>query len=111
MKKPMESQQIINEIVQEFLDSHNGETRTSEEWRILAANEGLYEEDIDELITYLDGRQTIKKGWMEPTNLLVIDYQRYWLTDVEMERVRQIQNTSPNTWEKEVLKRMSTLSL
>ncbi len=102
---------MLNEIVQEFLDSHNGETRTSQEWRILAANEGLYEEDVDELMAYLGDRQTIKKGWTEATNLLVIDWQRYWLTDEQMERVRQIKNTFPNAWEKEVLKRMSTLSL
>jgi hypothetical protein len=44
---------MLSEIVQEFLDSHNGETRTSQGWRILAANEGLYEEDIDELMGYL----------------------------------------------------------
>ncbi len=52
---------MLSEIVQEFLDSHNGETRTSQGWRILAANEGLYEEDIDELMGYLGERQTIKK--------------------------------------------------
>jgi len=102
---------MLSEIVQEFLDSHNGETRTSQEWRILAANEGLYEEDVDELMAYLGRRQTRKKGWTETTNLLVIDWQRYWLTDEEMERVRQIQKTFLNRWEKEVLKRMSTLSL
>ncbi len=102
---------MLTEIVQEFLDTHNGETHTSQEWRILAANEGLYEEDVDELMAYLGERQTIKKGWTEATNLLMIDWQRYWLTDEEMERVRQIQNTSPNTGEEEVLKRMSTLSL
>jgi len=102
---------MLSEIVQEFLDSHNGETRTSQEWRILAATEGLYEEDVDELMAYIGGRETIRKGWIEATNLLVIDWQRYWLTDEEIERVRQIQNTYPNAWENEVLRRMMTLSL
>jgi hypothetical protein len=102
---------MLSEIVQEFLDNHNGETRTSQEWHLLAANEGLYEEDVDELMAYLGEIKTMKKGGLEAKNLLVIDWQRYWLTDEQMERVRQIQNTFPNRWEKEVLKRMSSLSL
>ncbi len=88
---------MLSEIIQEFLDSHNGETRTSQEWRILAEIEGLYQEDVDELMAYLGERQTIKKGWTDATNLLEIDWQRYWLTNEEMEQVRIIQNTYPNT--------------
>ena len=102
---------MLSEIVQDFLDRHENETHTTQEWENLATSEGLYNEHIKELMTYLDGRHKSKKGWIETKNLLVIEFQRYWLTDEEMDQVKQIQQTYPNTWKQVVLKRMSTLSL
>jgi hypothetical protein len=43
-----------NEIVRNFLALHGSETHTGEEWEKLAAAEGLNEDDINELMNYLD---------------------------------------------------------
>ncbi len=73
-------------------------------WKTQRGAEKYLESISDSLKEYSDLKKT---GVVERFQ----EIQGYWLTDVEMERVRQIQNTSPNTWEKNVLKLMSTLSL
>ncbi|MBW4637165.1 MAG: hypothetical protein KME05_02825 [Gloeocapsa sp. UFS-A4-WI-NPMV-4B04] len=45
---------MISEIVQDFLARHGDETHTGQEWENLAASEGLDEDAINELMTYLD---------------------------------------------------------
>lgn len=45
---------MISEIVQDFLARHGDETHTGQEWENLAASEGLDENSINELMTYLD---------------------------------------------------------
>ena len=45
---------MISEIVQDFLARHGDETHTGQERDNLAASEGLDEDTINELITYLD---------------------------------------------------------
>ncbi|NJO93291.1 MAG: hypothetical protein HC820_01030 [Hydrococcus sp. RM1_1_31] len=50
-------------------------------------------------------------GYIHPNHLLVIENQRYWLTEQEMKEVEKIQQDYPNGWGQLVLNRMKTLSL
>lgn len=50
-------------------------------------------------------------GYIYPNHLLVIENQRYWLTEKEMKEVEKIKQNYPNGWEQQVLHRMNTFSL
>lgn len=50
-------------------------------------------------------------GNIMATNLLVINNQRYWLTNKEWKKVEKIKLDYPNKWEDVVLQKMATLSL
>lgn len=53
----------------------------------------------------------IVAGYIHPNHLLVIENQRYWLTEQEMKEVEKIKQDYPEVWEQQVLQRMKTLSL
>lgn len=50
-------------------------------------------------------------GYIHPNHLLIIENNRYWLTEQEMKEIEKIKQDYPNGWEQQVLARMKTLSL
>jgi hypothetical protein len=72
----------------------------------------------DTISSYFKGQEedpnTMKPGWILATNLLVINSQRYYLTDEEMQTVKKRQEQYPDNqalWEERVLSDMRTNSL